>query len=259
MSALLIVVVIVWLALAMTFAWAVRLRTGQSGWIDTIWSAATGLAGIFVALTAASSARPWLAAGLILVWGARLAAHIGGRTRGAGDDPRYAALEREWGADFSRRLFQFLQIQGAASWPLVLAIAIAARSPRPFPDAFDLAGVVVAAAGLAGEAISDAQMSRYRRTSPRGGICESGLWRYSRHPNYFFEVLFWCAWPFIAFDPADPLSLLAFAAPAFMYGLLVYVSGVPPLEKHMRESRGAAFDAYARRVNRFFPGPPRRD
>ncbi len=261
MSALWIVVVFVWLALAMAVAWAVRLRTGQSGWIDTIWSAATGLSGIFVALTAtpASFGRPWLSAALILVWGARLAGHIGGRTRGAGDDPRYAALAREWGADFSRRLFQFLQIQGAASWPLVLAIAIAARSPRPFPDAFDLAGVLVAAAGLAGEAVSDAQMASYRRNAPRGGICEIGLWRYSRHPNYFFEVLFWCAWPLLAFDPSGDYraSLLTLAAPAFMYGLLVYVSGVPPLEKHMRESRGAAFDAYARRVNRFFPGPPR--
>src|SRR5579863_5848415 len=134
-------VVIVWLALAMVFAWAVRLGTGQSGWMDAIWSAATGLSGIFVALTAApaSFGRPWLAAALVLSWSARLAGHIGARTRGAGDDPRYAALEREWGADFSRRLFLFLQIQAAAAWPLVAAVAIAARSPRPFPDAFDLA------------------------------------------------------------------------------------------------------------------------
>ena len=247
---------IAWLALAMTFAWFVRMRTGQSGWIDTIWSGATGLAGIAVALLAGSE-RAGLAAFLMLIWGGRLASHIATRTRGAGDDPRYAELAREWGADFPRQLFLFLQIQGAASWPLVGAVALAAHSPRPFPDAFDAIGVLVATAGLAGEALADAQLAGFRRSANRGAICEAGLWRYSRHPNYFFEVLFWCAWPLIAFDPHWPLSWLALAAPLFMYGLLVYVSGVPPLEKHMRASRGAAFDAYAQRVNRFFLGPPR--
>jgi steroid 5-alpha reductase family enzyme len=257
MTALLTAGVILWLALAMALAWGVRMRSGQSGWIDAIWSGATGLAGIVVALAAAPGGRPWLAALLMLVWGGRLAVHIAGRTRGAGDDPRYAEFEREWGADFKRRLFLFLQIQAVASWPLVGAVALAARSGRPFPDALDLVGVVVAAAALAGEAVADAQLTRFRRSSGRGAICEAGLWRYSRHPNYAFEALFWCAWPLIAFDPRWTPSLLALAAPLFMYGLLNYVSGVPPLEKHMRASRGAAFDAYARRVNRFFPGPRR--
>ena len=255
----LIVAVIVWLGLAMSFAWTVRMRTGQSGWIDAIWSGATGLAGLVAALAAisASFGRPLLAAALVLAWGGRLAGHIAARTRGAGDDPRYAAFEKEWGVDFSRRLFLFLQIQAVAAWPLVGAVALAARSSRPFPDGLDFVGVVVAAAGLAGEGLSDAQLARFRRTAPRGSICEVGFWRYSRHPNYFFEVLFWCGWPLIAFDPGHRLSLVALAAPLIMYGLLNYVSGVPPLEKSMRESRRATFDAYTRRVNRFFPGPRR--
>jgi steroid 5-alpha reductase family enzyme len=248
------------LSLAMALAWLTRMRTGQSGWIDAIWSAATGLAAFVLALAPPSAApfgRRALAAGLVLIWAARLAGHIFARTRGAGDDPRYAALAREWGAAFPRRLFVFLQIQAAAALPLVGAVALAARSPRPFPDLFDLAGGLVAIAALAGEGLADAQLAQFRRAAPSGGLCEIGLWGASRHPNYFFEFLFWCAWPLIAFDPsgAYPRGLLALAAPAFIYWLLAHVSGVPPLEKHMRASRGAAFDDYARRVNRFFPGP----
>ena len=250
------------LSLAMALAWRTRMRTGQSGWIDAIWSAATGLAAFVLALAPPSSApigRRALAAGLILVWAARLAGHIAARTRGGGDDPRYAALAREWGADFPRRLFVFLQIQAAAALPLVGAVALAARAPRPFPDLFDLAAILVAAAALAGEAMADAQLAKFRREAPSGGLCEIGLWRFSRHPNYFFEFLFWCAWPLLAFDPSGdyPQGLFALAAPAFIYWLLAHVSGVPLLEKHMRASRGAAFEDYARRVNAFFPGPRR--
>lgn len=250
------------LSLAMALAWRTRMRTGQSGWIDAIWSAATGLAGFALALAPPSPTpigRRALAAGLILAWAARLAGHIFARTRGAGDDPRYAELAREWGADFPRRLFVFLQIQAAAALPLVGAVALAARAPRPFPDLFDLAAILVAGTALAGEAVADAQLAKFRRETPSGGICEIGLWRFSRHPNYFFEFLFWCAWPLVAFDPSGdyPQGLLTPAAPALIYWLLAHVSGVPLLEKHMRASRGAAFEDYTRRVNTFFPGPRR--
>ncbi len=248
------------LSLAMSLAWRVRIRTGQSGWIDAIWSAATGLAGFVVALwpgPPAPSGRALLSAGLVLAWSLRLAGHLFVRARGAGDDPRYAALAREWGADFPRRLFVFLQIQAAAALPLVAAIALAARAPRVFPDLLDGAGLLVAVAALAGEAVADTQLARFRRNAPRGALCETGLWRLSRHPNYLFEFLFWCAWPLIAFDSSGdyPQGWLALAAPLFICWLLVHVSGVPPLEKHMRASRGAAFEAYARRVNAFFPIP----
>lgn len=247
---------VVLLCLAMGIAWSIRMRTGQSGWIDAVWSSATGVAGVIAALSAADGERRWLAAFVIALWAGRLASHIVLRTRGKGDDPRYAALAREWGADFPRRLFIFLQIQAASSLPLIAAIAAAARAPRPFPDLFDLAGVLVMLVAVVGEGLADAQLSRFRRTGVKGGICEIGLWRFSRHPNYFFEFLFWCGWPLLAFGV--PQGLIALAAPAFIYYLLVHVSGVPLLEKQMRATRGEAFEAYARRVNCFFPGPPRK-
>ncbi len=233
----------------MSFAWFVRMRTGQSGWIDAIWAAATGAAAI--AYIGPHGGRSLFAAAVVGFWAVRLAVHIAWRANGARDDPRYAALAREWGDAFPRRLFLFLQIQAAASLPLVAAAGIAARAPRPFPDVFDALGLLVALCGLAVEAVADEQLRRWRKGEPHGALCEAGLWGFSRHPNYFGEFLFWCAWPLIGFGGWRGAAALA--APAFIYLLLDRVSGVPPLEKHMRASRGAAFDDYAARVPRFFP------
>ncbi len=240
-------------SLAMSFAWLVRIRTGQSGWIDCIWSAATGAGAL--AFLAPQDGRSLFAAALVGFWSLRLAAHIAMRTRGAGEDPRYGALADEWGADFSRRLFIFLQIQAAAALPLIAAVGVAGHSPRPFPDWADGLGLVIAICGIALEAVADAQLRSFRRTAPPHSLCERGLWAYSRHPNYFGEFLFWCAWPFIGFG--DWRAVAALMAPALMYWLLNHVSGVPLLEKYLSASRGAAFDDYVARIPRFFPGRPR--
>ena len=116
-------------------------------------------------------------------------------------------------------------------------------------------------AGLVGEAISDAQLRRFRRAAPRGAVCDVGLWGWSRHPNYFFEWLSWCGFALFALAGLSerPIQLLAVAAPAMMWVLLVHVSGIPPLEAHMLASRGEAYRAYRRRVAAFVPQPPRRD
>ncbi len=251
------------LVAAMSFAWAVRMATGKSGWIDAIWSAAVGVAGLIVALGAGPGAtgRHWLVAALVGLWSVRLAAHIAARSRGAPDDPRYADLARQWGAAFPIRLFLFLQIQAAAGFVLVGAIALAAANPAPFVGGLDLVACAVALVAIAGEGLADAQLARFRRSAPPGGaICEVGLWRWSRHPNYFFEWLGWCAFALLAIDPSGawPVGLLAVAAPLLMYALLVHVSGIPPLEAHMAATRGDAFRAYRARVSAFFPLPRRR-
>ena len=242
-------------SLAMSFAWIVRMRTGQSGWIDAIWSAATGLGAL--AFLAPQEGRSLFAAGLIALWSIRLAGHITLRTRGAGDDPRYAALALEWGAAFPGRLFRFLQIQAIASLPLIAAVGVAGHAPRPFPDWADGFALLIAVSGIAIEGIADWQLRRFRRQAPSGSVCQNGLWAWSRHPNYFGEFLFWCAWPLVGFG--DWRMLVAAMAPALMYWLLDHVSGVPLLEAHMRASRGAAFDDYAARTSRFFPWPPRQN
>lgn len=243
------------LIVAMSFAWIVQRRSGNSGWIDTIWSFSVGVASLVALwLLPSDVSRRVLIAALVALWSARLGAHIFSRTRRGKDDPRYAQLMAEWGAAAPRRLFWFLQAQALAGVVLVLAVALAASSAGPAltPGAALLAALALFA--LVGEAVADAQLAACKRRKPANGICETGLWAWSRHPNYFFEWLFWTAIAGLAVaPPAGMASWLAVAAPAMMYVLLRHGSGVPHLEAHMRRTRPEAFAAYAARVPAFFP------
>jgi steroid 5-alpha reductase family enzyme len=254
------------LSLAMTGAWFAQRRTGQSGWIDVTWSFAVGAAGAALALVPLTDGRPLsarqiLVAALALAWSFRLAAHIAGRSLRSGEDPRYHALKLEWGSDFSKRLFWFLQIQAACAFLLSLTIFLAARNPAPFGQPQDFIGAALLVVAIAGEALADATLRKFRSDqNNKGRVCDRGLWGWSRHPNYFFEWLGWVAYAVIAIDFAGQWreGWRALAGPLFMYWLLAHVSGVPPLERHMLLSRGDAFRAYQKQVNVFFPGPRKR-
>ena len=247
----------------MAFAWIVAERTGKSGWIDAIWSLGTGALGVAAALVPINAAgaptlRQWLVAALAAAWSLRLGLHIVARTLKGGDDPRYAALREGWGADARRRLFWFAQAQGGAALLLTLCVGLAARNPANALRLLDVLGFALIVLALAGEGIADRQLGRYRAEPGGRGVCDAGLWSYSRHPNYFFEWLGWLGFALVAIHPGGgyPLGWLAFVGPATMYGLLVHVSGIPPLEAHMLRSRGEVFRAYQRRVSAFWPWPP---
>ena len=261
--ALLLITLAVGLSVAMTGAWAIVVGGGRSGWIDAIWSFAIGTAGLLAALaplaSGESTTRQIVVAALAAVWSLRLGWHIARRTMGGGDDPRYAWLRQEWGAAFRSRLLLFLQIQAACGFLLAVSIMVAARNPAPGLRAGDVAGVLILAAAIIGETVADRQLAGFRADPRnRGRVCDAGLWGLSRHPNYFFEWLGWLAYAAIAIDPAhNAWGWLALSGPALMYWLLVYASGIPPLEAHMLRSRGPAFRAYQARVNAFWPGPPR--
>lgn len=252
------------LALVMATAWLVQRRTGQGGWADAFWSLGLGSAGVFVALfpidDTAPSARQILAACLIGAWGLRLGLHIARRARSAEEDPRYARLRQDWGPHFQSRMFGFLMLQAGAAAFLALSILVAARNPAPGLTLQDIIATMMFMAALFGEGIADRQLSRFK-TEPanRGKVCDTGLWAWSRHPNYFFEWLGWCAWPIFAINLNGDWAWgwLALSGPAYIYWLLTSVSGVPLLEAHMRRSRPEAFAAYAARTSVFFPMPPR--
>jgi steroid 5-alpha reductase family enzyme len=193
-------------------------------------------------------------------WSLRLGLHIAQRTARITDDPRYAKLLRDWGADAVRQMFWLVQKQALVSIPLALSIVLAAWNPLPGLRLQDSLGVLVLIAAIAGEGIADRQLRRFRADpAHRDRICDAGLWGWSRHPNYFFEWFGWLAYPLLAIDPSGsyPWGWIALAGPACMYWLLVHVSGIPPLEAHMLERRRDAFRAYQARTNAFFPAPPR--
>jgi steroid 5-alpha reductase family enzyme len=254
------------LSALMAGAWLVQQRTGNSGWVDTIWTFSVGLVGAAGALWPLANdvpnARQWLVAALVAVWSLRLGMHIAVRTSRISDDPRYAAFAQEWGIAARRRMFLFLQNQALGSIPLVFAIFVAAHFPGEGLRLQDYLGAIILFTGIAGEALADSQLKQFRENpGHRGQVCDAGLWRWSRHPNYFFEWLGWLAYPVIAISPDDPLSYpwgwASLLAPAFMYWILVHVTGIPPLETQMLRSRGERYRDYQARTSVFFPLPPR--
>lgn len=253
------------LSAAMALAWTIARHPGRSGWTDAIWSFAVGGAGIAAALAPigpATGKRAWLVAGLIALWSIRLGSHIAQRASGGEDDPRYAELRREWGNRFAGRLFGFLQIQALAGWVLALSLLAAAHNPAPAFAWSDIAGVTLLIVAVAGEAIADLQLKAFRgNPANRRRVCDTGLWGLSRHPNYFFEWLGWCAYAVIAIGPDGRFGWgwIALSGPLLIYWLLVHVSGIPPLEAHMLRSRGEAFRSLQRRVRAFWPIPKSKD
>lgn len=257
MSPFLLLWVLLALSAVMTLAFVLQRKTGNSGWVDTLWTFGSG--GVIAAALIFGLAYAWrspVIALLVVFWAARLGTHIAARSIKTPDDPRYADLMREWGADAPRRLFQFLQIQALASFVLAVSALSAAVNPSP-PGWLDALALLVALGALIGEAVADRQLKAAKAAGE--AICERGLWRWTRHPNYFFEFLFWCALPLFAVSGGGALwpGLLSLLAPVQMYWLLAHVSGVPPLEAHMLRKHGAAFKAYQARVSVFFPMPPR--
>jgi len=252
------------LCAAMAAAWEFQRRVGNAGWVDVFWTFATGIVGVAGALLPLSEtevlpARQCLVAALAAFWALRLGIHLRARVRSRPEDARYAGFRVEWGSRFQGRLFLLLMIQAVAAWPLVVAVMLAARNPVPFWQWTDTAAVVVIALSLFGAAAADRQLARFVANPANAHrVCDRGLWAWSRHPNYFFEFLGWCAWPLFAFSAAWPFGWIAVSAPILMYWLLVHISGIPPLERVMLASRGDAYRAYCKRTSAFFPLPPQR-
>jgi steroid 5-alpha reductase family enzyme len=247
-------------SLVMTLAWAVEELTGNSGWIDTVWTFGLGLVGAASAVLpiggADNSFRRWLVAVMIVIWALRLGLHIGVRTKRRGDDPRYSALREQYGSNARFRMWYLVQAQAVVSIPMLFAVWLAAHNPRAEVRLQDIIAICFFVAGIAGEALADYQLRQFSLRHPKS-VCDAGLWRWSRHPNYFFEWLGWIAYPLLAIDLSGqyPWGWIAAVAPVCMYWLLMHVSGVPPLEAHMASTRGPAFRAYQARTNVFFPGP----
>jgi steroid 5-alpha reductase family enzyme len=250
------------LSLIMASAWWVQKKTGNSGWVDVTWSLGVGGVAFIAALWPLPADWPhWrqvVIAMLAASWCGRLGWHIATRTRAATDDPRYRNLIVRWGSDASRKMFWFLQSQAAVGTVLALSITLAAQNLNPELRTQDLIGLIILFAAIVGEAVADRQLRVFKANPEnRNAVCDIGLWRWSRHPNYFFEWLSWLAYPIIAIDHAshNPYGWLALSAPACMYWVLVHASGIPPLEEHMLRSRGEAFRAYQKRTRPFLPLP----
>lgn len=192
---------------------------------------------------------------LVVLWGVRLAWHIGSRNRGQPEDFRYAAWRREWGRFFYIRSFvQVYLLQGFLLLVIVLPIWLVSREDQAQWNLLNTIGAVVWLVGFIFEVVSDHQLRQFKnQKSNKGKIIETGLWKYSRHPNYFGEVtLWWGIWlaslPFSAW--------ISWISPVLITFLILKVSGIPLLEKKY-EGR-ADFENYKKRTNIFFPWKPKK-
>jgi len=241
------------LLMAAGFVWQQRRR--NAGIVDVLW--ATGLAcgallaGIFGG--GALAPRLLVAAGGAL-WGTRLASHLWHRVSAEPEDGRYRYLRGRWG-DAPLRWALMFQAQALLVALFSVPFVIAASNPA-VRAAWLAAAAVVFACSVVGETLADRQLARFRADpANRGRTCRFGLWRYSRHPNYFFEWLHWFTYPLIAIGA--PGALLAWLAPALMYLFLRYLSGIPFTEAQALRSRGDDYRDYQRRTSILVPWPPR--
>jgi steroid 5-alpha reductase family enzyme len=194
-----------------------------------------------------------LIAGAFGIWTLRLAGHLlGTRCRpGMADDGRYQRLHQAWGNRAGRNMFWMFQAQALLALLLATAWLPALRADSAELPPFTLAVAALLLLSLSGGAVADAQLARFRRSHPAGGICRLGLWRYSRHPNYFFEIVSWWLLAVLAV----PVSFVPLAAAAVMTWLITCVTGIPPKERQALLSRGDAYRAYMAETRRLLPLP----
>lgn len=189
-------------------------------------------------------------------WSLRLFFHLRVRVRAHSEDPRYARLKEKWGATWARKaIFVFFAqalLVALLSWPMLLI----ARNPAPDISILEWSGALLALISIWGEATADQQLKRFlARPDSRGKTCREGLWRYSRHPNYFFEWLFWCGIFVLAL--ASPLGWTSLFAPPLMLFFLLKLTGIPQTEAQAVRSRGDDYRDYQKRTSYFIPWPPK--
>jgi steroid 5-alpha reductase family enzyme len=245
------------IGLAVTLLWLISLRLRDASIIDVFWG--TGfilLNGLYFFLAPGGTpARKWVAALLVTAWGARLSLHIFLRNRWRGEDFRYANWRAQYGARWAWRSYlQVFLLQGALIWFISLPLLAANSLPAP-PSLLDTLGVLIWGIGFYFEAAGDAQLARFRADpANRGRLFTGGVWRFTRHPNYFGDAAQWWGFWLLAAGAGGWWTLFS---PALMTWLLLRVSGVAMLERTMQDKPGYA--AYTRRTSAFVPRLPRNE
>src|SRR5262245_21951655 len=205
----------------MAALWAWQVRSGNAAIVDAGWTALT--AGLSVFDAAAGGGAPWrrlVVASMLGIWGVRLTTLLlVDRVFGKPEDGRYAALRRPRGARANAWFFWFFQVQAPAAVMFSLPALTATANGAPGVSALEVVAILLWGAAFAGEAIADRQLLRFKQDpGNKGRTCRAGLWRYSRHPNYFFEWVIWVA--YALFATASPFGWLAWSCPALMLYLL---------------------------------------
>jgi steroid 5-alpha reductase family enzyme len=244
-----------WMLATALLAWAVCTARRNAGLVDIFWSLFLLVAALsFMRETAEPSARALLVLSLVGIWALRLAAHLAVRNWNAPEDHRYQAIRARNQPGFAwKSLYLVFALQAVLAFIVALPLHGAMASSEPL-NALDLVGALLVIAGLLVETIADTQLAAFRDDpDSRGQVLDRGLWRYSRHPNYFGEFCVWWGFYLLALAAG---AWWALPSPLLMSVLLMRVSGVTLLEKDIGQRR-PGYAQYVARTNAFFPGPRR--
>jgi steroid 5-alpha reductase family enzyme len=259
-----ITLVVVWALL--TGTWLLALRGGRHAVVDVVWGAGFAVVGVASVLLARAhdvgdGGRGWLVVVLTTVWGLRLAVHIARRNHGKGEDPRYADIQaRATGSPALHMYRRVYLTQAAAMWFVSLPVQAAAHQEGPLWSGWSLVvtllGIAVWAVGLFFEAVGDWQLARFTADAANAGVVnDRGLWRYTRHPNYFGDACVW--WGLFLLAAGHWSGLVFVLSPVVMTWTLAKGTGAPLTERRMSSSRRGYAD-YVRRTSGFLPRPPKK-
>lgn len=243
----------------MVGVWAISVAIKDASIVDIAWGAGfVVVAWVAFFVGDGLPERKALITGMTSAWGVRLALHIGSRNAGKGEDFRYQAMRRAHPNNFPLwSLVNVYGLQGALMFAVSLPVQMAQVSGGPDELTWlDYAGVALWVVGLFFETVGDAQLRRFKRNPANAGkVMDQGLWRYTRHPNYFGDSVVW--WGLFLVALARPEMAWTVVSPLIMTFLLTRVSGVPLLERSMAR-RKPGYQEYMERTSAFFPRPPRR-
>lgn len=246
------------IAAAMALTFAVALWRGHHSVIDVTWGlgfALIALTSLIVSSGHGNETRRWLIAALTMIWGLRLALHIARRNWGKGEDPRYAELlAKTPGSPAGYALRKVYLPQGVVMWFVSLPVQVTMYQHSP-PGFLTWLGTAVFAIGLFFEAVGDWQLSRFKADpQSKGQVMDRGLWRYTRHPNYFGDATVW--WGLYLIAAQQWQGALTILSTVLMTYTLANGTGKPTLEKGMADRRPGYTD-YVQRTSGFIPLPPR--
>lgn len=235
-------------------------RIGNFSIVDVAWSFNFAPIALAAALFGSGLLeRRALMAGLVALWSLRLTVHLTRRIAALHpvEEGRYLELRRRWADDVDGRFFRFFMLQGLLNVVLSTPVLFVCMNASAEPGLGMTFGILVFLVSLLGEALADSQLDAFRKDPANAGkVCQTGLWRYSRHPNYFFEWLVWCAYALMA--SSTPWGFISWFCPALMLYFLLRVTGIPATEEQALRSRGDAYREYQATTSAFVPWPPRR-
>ncbi|MCA9403187.1 MAG: DUF1295 domain-containing protein [Candidatus Omnitrophica bacterium] len=246
-------------AVMMALIWVIHLRKDDATIVDMGWGFGfVMMSAIFIVCGAGWTQRNILLWVLLLLWGARIIVFIAKRMRQEGhEDKRYAMFRLKWAERARLNFLKLFECQALLQMIVVLPVLCVAFNPRTGLNWWEVTAAVIFVIGLVGESVADEQLRTFQNDAGnRGKVCRTGLWAYSRHPNYFFEIVIWTAVYLYAL--ASPGGWLTVVSPLTIVFIILKITGIPLAEQQSLKSRGEEYRRYQETTSVLIPLPQKR-